>query len=124
MAEREIVHHRVEFSGPLPPPAVLEKYNQIIPGAAERILKMAEQQSQHRQALERKVIGHDIINSRLGILCAFVIAVTFIIVSYKAAMNGHPAYGAIMGTGGITGLVSVFIYGSRTRAKERTARKD
>jgi uncharacterized membrane protein len=30
------------FAGPLPPPQILEKYNSIVPGSAERIIKMAE----------------------------------------------------------------------------------
>ena len=33
------------FAGPLPPPATLAAYNAIVPGAAERILKMAEAQA-------------------------------------------------------------------------------
>lgn len=44
------------FSGPLPPPEVLEKYNAIEPGSANRIIRMAESQAQHRQSLERTVI--------------------------------------------------------------------
>ena len=40
------------FSGPLPPPEVLEHYERIAPGTAERLLAMAESQSAHRQ-------GHD-----------------------------------------------------------------
>ena len=107
------------FSGPLPPPEVLEKYNRVIPNAAERILKMAEDQSHHRQTLEKKVIDHDILNSRLGIVFAFIIAISFITASYFAAIKDHPIYGGIMGTAGLTSLVYVFIYGSKSRAKER-----
>jgi uncharacterized membrane protein len=33
------------ISGPLPPPEVLEKYNQVVPGLADRIITMAEQQA-------------------------------------------------------------------------------
>ena len=44
------------YSGPLPSPEALEKYNQVLPGAAERILAMAENQGKHRQDIERKVI--------------------------------------------------------------------
>jgi uncharacterized membrane protein len=43
------------FSGPLPPPAVLAKYNEVLPGLAERIVALTEQQSAHRQALEAAV---------------------------------------------------------------------
>ena len=48
---------RVEtFQGPIPPPSVLEAYEKILPGAAERILKMAENQSTHRQEIEKIVV--------------------------------------------------------------------
>jgi uncharacterized membrane protein len=44
------------FSGPLPHPEDLAKYEQVLPGAADRIIRMAEQQAAHRQNLERAVI--------------------------------------------------------------------
>ncbi|MFI5089399.1 MAG: DUF2335 domain-containing protein [Terriglobales bacterium] len=49
--KRELVRvaAQVRFSaGPVPPPEALERYNQILPGAADRIMKMAE--SQHDRA--------------------------------------------------------------------------
>jgi Predicted membrane protein (DUF2335) len=36
------------WSGPLPPPAELEKIDQIIPGGADRLLRMAEKEQTHR----------------------------------------------------------------------------
>ena len=36
---------RSEFSGPLPHPEILAKYEDILPGAATRILEMAEEQA-------------------------------------------------------------------------------
>jgi hypothetical protein len=36
------------WSGPLPPPAQLEKIDQIIPGGADRLLRMAEKEQTHR----------------------------------------------------------------------------
>jgi uncharacterized membrane protein len=46
-----------KFSGPLPPPELLEGYERILPGAADRILKMAElaQEEDNRQV----VLGND-----------------------------------------------------------------
>jgi uncharacterized membrane protein len=37
------------FSGPLPPPEVLAHYNEVVPGAAERILTLTEEQSAYRR---------------------------------------------------------------------------
>lgn len=116
---RQIQQASIEYSGPLPPPGALEKYEQILPGAAERILKLAEDQSKHRQSLEKKVIDQDVRNSLLGIICAFLVSVSFIIASAYTTVNGHPVVGSLIGSGGLTGLVAVFIYGSRARMKER-----
>ena len=44
---------KVEFQGPLPPPAVLAQYENIHSGFADRIISMAETQAAHRQSLER-----------------------------------------------------------------------
>ena len=40
------------FQGPMPPPALLEHYERIVPGAAERILQIAESEVHHRHAQE------------------------------------------------------------------------
>ncbi len=44
------------YSGPLPPPELMRRYDELVPGAAERILRMAEQEAAHRQrASERQL---------------------------------------------------------------------
>jgi len=40
------------FEGPLPPPNILKQYDDVVSGAAERILVLAEQEAQHRRAQE------------------------------------------------------------------------
>src|SRR4051794_22436827 len=48
-----IAHEVAEFSGPLPPPSYLREYDIILPGAASRIISMAEAEQRHRHAWER-----------------------------------------------------------------------
>src|SRR5438034_5455816 len=55
------------FSGPLPPPDALAKFEQVLPGLADRIMKMAEKQSAHRQSIERNVIEGDTRRSWMGL---------------------------------------------------------
>ena len=69
------------FKGPLPPPHLLAKYDQIQKGLADRIISMAERQSAHRQELERKVISSNILNERTGMHYAFLLTVVFIFFS-------------------------------------------
>lgn len=54
------VAHQQSFEGPIPPPALLEHYDKIVPGAAERILAMAESETAHRHRQEALAIEANI----------------------------------------------------------------
>ena len=104
--------------GPLPPPHTLEKYDKILLGAAERILKMAEKQSNHRQTLEKKVVFTDSGNSRLGVWLAFFLATITIIGGGFLIYNDKDIAGLASIITAIGGLVGVFIYGRYQEKKE------
>jgi len=55
-----------QWSGPLPAPADLEKFNQIIPNGAERILAMSEKEQAHRIDYESKGLAATIQEFRRG----------------------------------------------------------
>lgn len=68
-----------EFSGPLPPPDTLAKYDQVLPGLAERIVALAEKQSAHRQSLEVATVGGNIAAQACGQWLAFAIVLVGIV---------------------------------------------
>lgn len=111
------------FSGPIPHPDILRQFNEVVPGSAERIIKMAEDQSAHRKELERKVIDSDIARSKWGQILGFVIAIAGLVVSAIVAIFGSALAGGIIGVGTLASLVGVFMYGSKTRSKERETKK-
>ena len=43
---------KAEFSGPIPPPSIIEGYERVLPGSADRIISMAEKQSAKSQDSE------------------------------------------------------------------------
>lgn len=43
----------VSFRGPLPPPALYEHYEEVLSGSADRILRMAEKEQDHRISWEQ-----------------------------------------------------------------------
>jgi uncharacterized membrane protein len=110
------------FSGPLPPPQILEKYNEIVPDAANRIITMAENQAKHRHQLESEAIKSEIRNSRTGLHYGFIIGIAAILGGVVCTLAGYQIGGGIIGGTGITGLVGVFVYGSRSKRKEREMR--
>jgi uncharacterized membrane protein len=56
-----IIIQKVEMlSGPLPPPVVLEQYDNVMPGLANRIVAMAETTLAHDQEVQTKILDADI----------------------------------------------------------------
>ncbi len=110
------------FAGPLPPPQILEDYNRIVPGSANRILSMAEKQADHRRHLESQITSSDITNSRVGLVFGLVIGLSGIAAATVIAIYGNPQAGVGMGLLTLGSLVGVFVYGSRIRMKERQAK--
>lgn len=64
------------FRGPLPPPETFGSYDKVLPGAAERILRMAEKQQEHRHSMEMRIVRGEIGAEYLGQLFAFLLGVT------------------------------------------------
>lgn len=53
-------HQMTAHAGPLPAPETLGGYEEILPGAAERILRMAEREQESRVTLEHRQLEADI----------------------------------------------------------------
>ena len=58
------VEQKSFFSGPVPPPENLAHYEQICPGAAERILLMAEAEQNHRIKTDNEILELEKLNSK------------------------------------------------------------
>jgi len=97
----------------------LEAYETILPGAAERILAMAENQSNHRQKMEAKALSFEGRNSLLGILAGWFIGVFGLSVAGFCIYTGHDTAGGVIGGVSLASLVGTFIYGTRERRLER-----
>jgi len=125
-AKKELVAASVtvshNFSGPIPPPDLLGKYEQLQPGLAERIVRMAEDEQKHRHDMEAQHAQASRQADRwyarevlLGQVFALLIVVLAIGSGSLLAMYGQPLAGGIIGGGGVIGLASVFIAGRSSR---------
>ncbi len=85
----------------------------------DRILKMAEAQSDHRQEIEKMAIVGEIKNSSRGQFCAVLIVLTAIICGTFLIYTGKSAQGLTTIITGIAGIAGAFIYGTRSKRKER-----
>jgi uncharacterized membrane protein len=107
------------FSGPIPPPGILEKYNEIIPNGAERIMAMAEKQSAHRESIEKRVIDGEVASQTRGSWFAFIITVLAISGGVFLIEQGKSASGLTTIITSVAGLVGVFVYSKQEQKKER-----
>lgn len=108
-----------QYSGPIPVPEAMEKYDQILPGAADRILKMAEQQTQHRQSLESAVIKGNLCHQRWGLIAGAVITIVAITAGTILALNDKDTAGLITILSMIGIDAGVFVFGRLRQEKDR-----
>lgn len=106
-----------QYSGPLPHPEIMRQYDSIVPGLANRIIHQFEEQSKHRRELEQKVIKSDLVMARLGLIFGFIIGMASVIGGIITALLGKELAGGFIGSSGLIGLVSVFIYGTKSKRK-------
>ena len=93
-------------SGPLPSPDAFREYEDVLPGAADRILGMAEFQLHHRAS-----------SQKMGLGIMFILAIGFLIVSSALAVLTTPAAAVLFPV--IPTLVSggAYVYGLRKRSE-------
>jgi len=106
-----------EFAGPIPHPAILEQYDRVVPGSAERILAMAERQSAHRIELEGCVIRSDIRKSERGQWFGLIVALSGLAAAVALGIAGHGVAGGIIGSVDLVALVGIFVYGRKQKTK-------
>lgn len=89
------------FQGPIPHPDLLKKYDEVVLGAAERILRLAEEEQQHRHEMDlndadnnKKLLqlSESEISSisefrKRGQLFGFVICVICVLAAFYATYN-------------------------------------
>lgn len=108
----------LQFTGPLPPPEVLHGFKEIDSTFPERIVVMAERQSEHRQSMERTSLDaqiqrshSDVVTQRIGQSLGFLIACGFLGGAVFAAYIGHPTLAGVLGSTTVVSLVVIFVTG-------------
>lgn len=115
------------FSGPLPHPDHLERYEKIISGGAERIFKMAENQADHRMSIEKLVVGADVRRSDFGLLFGFIIALVVTGSGTYITLQDKSIGGYITMIAPLASIIGLFIYNRNTRPqgdKDTSSRKE
>ena len=72
----------VSFSGPLPPPEMLGEYEKVLPGAADRIICLAEKEQDIRGQDNRGMIQRDKLMIFGSVLVSLAIVIGIVFCAY------------------------------------------
>lgn len=86
-------------------------YNAVLPGAAERIIAMAEAEAAHVRMIETEALSGELRERRLGQICGLGIGVAALGTAALALFLGHETAATVIGGTTVVGLVSVFVIG-------------
>lgn len=106
------------FSGPIAHPRHLREYEEICPGAADRIISMAERNLGHAQDMQATAIGGDIADSKAGRLYGFLALMALILAASFATYFGHEAIAAAFLGAGALGAIGQIIRGVRRKESD------
>lgn len=100
------------FSGPIAHPRHLREYESICPGAADRIVSMAEVNMNHRIGMDHKIVDAEIADQKRGMfLGAACLALLLILAFLSAVFTGSEVIpGLFLGTAAF-GAIGMFIKG-------------
>lgn len=106
-----------QFSGPIPHPEVLQLYDATIPGAAERILAMAEKDASHQIEIEKSALNHAAAEVKRGQIFGLIIGMLAFLTSIIALALGSEKTAMALGGTTVIGLVTVFVTGRLKQPK-------
>lgn len=95
----------------LPHPEVLEAYNYVIEGSAERIISMIEKEQAHRHALENRQVSVMQAGLLFGQLLAAGVAIAVLVLTGMLVMNDQGPMGAFFGVVGLACMTVAFVKG-------------
>ena len=102
---RNSVIESASFSGPIPPPAMLGKYEEHLTGSAERIVRMAEKEQEHRHNWEDSVLASMDRDTKRSQWMGLFIFIAIILSSFILAMYDKVVPASVLG---ILGIIGVF----------------
>lgn len=116
------------FEGPIPPPSLLSGYEDLLPGAADRIITMAEKQQGHRIAQENKMTDAEVFRSKTGLIMGGAIILLMIISSTYLLATSKPLEGFGILVTAIAPIVVAMINNTlknrQNKDKEKNSSKD
>jgi uncharacterized membrane protein len=101
------------YSGPLPPPEILERLERLYPGAAKLIIDDVLTESAKRREAETRILPHFLFRQTLGAVSASALGIIGMSGGIWLAHEGRSMIGLSSVLGTLATLLAVFINQSR-----------
>lgn len=112
------VMQEVSFSTHLPPPQIIERYNEIIPSFAEDVHNEFLNETKARRSYNNWIVKGTIGSRIFGQILGFGIAVFVLYIAWDLGVKGHDGLAGTIAVIDLVALVSVFV-GVQYFGKER-----
>lgn len=111
-------------TGPLPPPSMVRGYEEVLPGAADRIFTLMERQSAHRQELERTALNRNSDSRDRGQKFAFSLCALVVVGGFIAIYLGHSVTGMASLLIAVGGIASTFLATRQRQQRELREKRE
>ncbi|MCS6974524.1 MAG: DUF2335 domain-containing protein [Cyclobacteriaceae bacterium] len=107
---KAVIQQTKVYQGIIPPPEAMEHYERVQPGFANRILHLTEQESRHRQKMEKRIVTFSFLTTLFGQLAALVAVLVVCYLCYFAFDKGYSSEATWIAVTVLIGIASVFLY--------------
>lgn len=107
-----------QFQSPFLPPAILQQYEQLIPGFSKEYFEAWQRQTLHRQTLEAKVIETQTTTQRRAQPYTFGLGAIALVVAGVLGVSGHEGAAVAVVGFDFLGLGGVFVFGRVSNVRE------
>lgn len=121
---REYVLQVEHYSGIIPHPSIVGRWERIMPGSAERILSLSEKHQDHRMDIERTMFGVFAKREQFGMWFYFIIALAMIVGGTVIILSGYSTAGLVTLVAPLATLASSFLYNHRSTRQELREKQD
>jgi uncharacterized membrane protein len=121
---------QIQKSGPIPDSSELKRYEEVLPGLADRIMAMAELEQKHQNSRDLKIVevseteikaeGREAL---IGQVFGFLIGIFTIFTAGYCIVLGHEWAGGFLGSAGLGSIITAFIYGRKPQPSPELPQK-
>lgn len=109
-----VMNKKEVYAGPIPHPDHLRQYEEIVEGSADRLIKMAENQSEHRRNQEDNILNAEIKNVNRGQIFGFILLMTCLIGGFILIAFDKNGMGIAAIITAVAGFALSYFYGKKS----------